>query len=142
MPTAPRSPLPCTVAAIRAGHFHDEIELRSAGASTLIATITRYNTQTLGLRPGVRVHARVKPASVLLLAGDSAAHVAAQNTLDATIEAIEPGAVRHEVMLSLPGGESLSASLTRTSADRLGLHPGQPVRAIFKASAVVLARAE
>lgn len=142
MPLAPRSALPCTVSAIRAGHIHDEIELRSAGASTLIATITHYSTQTLGLRPGVRVHARVKPASVLLLAKDASLRIAAQNALPATIEAIEPGAVRHEVTLSLPGGESLAASLTRTSADRLGLHPGQPVRAIFKASAVVLARAE
>lgn len=142
MPTPLHGTLPCTVAAIRAGHLHDEIELRSAGASTLIATITHYSTQTLGLRPGVRVHARVKPASVLLLAKDASLRIAAQNALPATIEAIEPGAVRHEVTLSLPGGESLAASLTRTSADRLGLHPGQPVRAIFKASAVVLARAE
>ncbi|MBO7411931.1 MAG: TOBE domain-containing protein [Ottowia sp.] len=142
MPTAPRSALPCTVAAIRAGHIHDEIELRSAGASTLIATVTHYSTKALGLCPGARVEALVKPASVLLVAGSESVRIAAQNTLHATIEAIEPGAVRHEITLSLPGGESLAASLTRPCAERLGLTPGQPVRAVFKASAVILARAE
>ena len=142
MPTSLHGTLPCTVAAIRAGHLHDEIELRSVGASTLFATITHFSTRALGLRPGVRVHARVKPASVLLHGGEGALRIAAQNTLDATIQSIEAGAVRHEVTLSLPGGEHLAASLTRTSADRLGLHPGQPVQAVFKASAVVLARPE
>ncbi|MBR4877230.1 MAG: TOBE domain-containing protein, partial [Rhodocyclaceae bacterium] len=70
MPTSLHGTLPCTVAAIRAGHLHDEIELRSVGASTLFATITLISPRALGLRPGVRVRALVQPASVLLHFGE------------------------------------------------------------------------
>lgn len=47
-----------------------------------------------------------------------------------------PGALVVQVALLLPGGQTLTASVTRESADLLELESGRPVLALCKATAV------
>ena len=64
--------------------------------------------------------------------------LSARNQLAGTVTRVLPGAVNTEVVLSLPGGGSVAAVVTNTSADALGLTIGAAATAVFKASSVIL----
>ena len=49
-----------------------------------------------------------------------------------------PGAVNAEVVLDIGGGTSIAAIVTQESLKALGLAPGAPATALFKASSVIL----
>jgi molybdate transport system regulatory protein len=63
----------------------------------------------------------------------------ARNQWLGTVAAIRAGAVNDEVEVLLPGSWRLTAVITRESTESLGLQPGQPVIALVKSSAVLLA---
>jgi len=63
----------------------------------------------------------------------------ARNQWLGTVAAIRAGAVNDEVEVLLPGAWRLTAVITRESTESLGLQPGQPVIALVKSSAVLLA---
>jgi molybdate transport system regulatory protein len=52
---------------------------------------------------------------------------------------VQKGAVTSLVVVTLPGGASGTASVTNDAVDALGLAPGQPATATFKAYAVMVA---
>jgi molybdate transport system regulatory protein len=55
------------------------------------------------------------------------------------ISNLQPGPVNTEVTIYLETGDSVVATVTRESAETLGLEIGKPALAVFKASAVILA---
>jgi molybdate transport system regulatory protein len=63
----------------------------------------------------------------------------ARNQWVGVVGAIRAGAVNDEVELQLPGGARVVAIITRESTEALGLRLKQPVIALVKASAVLLA---
>ena len=66
----------------------------------------------------------------------------ARNALRGTVTAIEGDGVTAIVTLSLAQGLSLRSSITRRSAEDLGLEPGRPVIALIKSSFVRLGEGE
>ncbi len=64
--------------------------------------------------------------------------ISAGNQLSGTVSAVKAGAVNDEVEISLPGVQTIVAIVTHESARSLGLAPGSPVTAIFKASSVIV----
>ncbi|MBU4215734.1 MAG: TOBE domain-containing protein [Actinobacteria bacterium] len=64
--------------------------------------------------------------------------ISARNVLEGSVGSVVDGAVNSEVHVTLPTGETVVASITRGSVDRLGLVPGAPVVAIVKAPLVML----
>lgn len=64
--------------------------------------------------------------------------ISARNVFDGIVSAIKPGAVTTEVDVALPGGTQIVATVTRDSAIELGLVVGRPVKAIVKASSVLV----
>ncbi|HNT39673.1 MAG TPA: TOBE domain-containing protein [Rubrivivax sp.] len=63
----------------------------------------------------------------------------ARNQWAGTVSAIRAGAVNDEVEVLMPGGARINAIVTRESSDALGLRVTQPVIAMVKAPAVMLA---
>src|SRR5262245_38150579 len=63
----------------------------------------------------------------------------ARNQFAGTISHVDTGPVTTEVVLTLKGGQEITATLTSSSAKRLGLQKGGAAIALVKASAVVLA---
>lgn len=122
------------------GAVNDEIELTLPGGDLIVAVITRDSSRTLGLRRGVEAVALVKSSWIILGRDDAAAplRLSARNCLRGTVRRVVAGAVNSEVELELAGGASLVAVVTRASVKALGLKPGQPASAIFKASSVIL----
>jgi molybdate transport system ATP-binding protein len=74
----------------------------------------------------------------ILVAVERPARISARNVLAARIEGVEPepdGSVRVEARLGAGEGAALCASLTRASAEELGLRPGLDVHLVFKTNA-------
>jgi molybdopterin-binding protein len=65
--------------------------------------------------------------------------ISARNTLKGRVKHIAPGAVNTEVTVELPGGAEVVSIITKASAERLHLAPGQEVYAVVKASDVMIA---
>ncbi len=64
--------------------------------------------------------------------------ISACNTLKGTVKAIKLGEVNAQVVLELEGGQELTSTITRTSAERLGLEVGKPAYALIKSSDVIV----
>lgn len=64
--------------------------------------------------------------------------LSARNQLKGTVVSVTRGPVSALVKMDVGGGQHVSATLTTEAVDELGLAEGQPVTAIFKASAVVV----
>jgi molybdopterin-binding protein len=79
--------------------------------------------------------AEVSTASALR----SGVQISARNQLTGVVASIEDGAVMSIVVIRLPGGEEVVASITKGSVDRLHLVVGQPATAIVKSTDVIIA---
>jgi molybdate transport system regulatory protein len=64
--------------------------------------------------------------------------LSARNQLTGTVTAVKTGAVMAEVTVDVDAG-SVTAAITDTSRDRLGLKEGDEVRVIIKATEVMIA---
>jgi molybdopterin-binding protein len=64
--------------------------------------------------------------------------LSARNQLTGTVAGIEPGAVMSIVRVALPGGQEITASVTKEAVAELGLVVGAPVTAIIKSTEVLL----
>jgi molybdate transport system regulatory protein len=66
--------------------------------------------------------------------------LSARNQLPGTIASIELGAVMATVVIRLEGGQEVVAAITKDSAERLALAPGDAVTAIVKATEVMVGK--
>lgn len=64
--------------------------------------------------------------------------LSARNQLQGTVKQVIHGAVESEVVIELSPGVEIVATVTKTSAERMGLQPGQSAWAIVKASNVIV----
>lgn len=139
MRTSARNRFAGVVARIARGAVNDEVEIRLAGGSSIVAVVTRESTETLEIAEGVTVVALV-PANVVTIAtGLEGARVSARNRLAGAVAVIGRGAVNAEVVLDIDGGGRIAATVTLASLDELGLAVGGRATALFKASSVILA---
>jgi molybdopterin-binding protein len=65
--------------------------------------------------------------------------ISARNVLKGTVKSVTHGAVNSEIVLELPGGQEIVATITKSSAERLGLAKGKQAYAVVKASSVMMA---
>lgn len=68
--------------------------------------------------------------------------ISARNTLTGTVRALTPGDIGAEVTLEVSPGVEPTATITRASAERLGLEVGRPASAVIQASDVMIAGGE
>jgi molybdopterin-binding protein len=59
--------------------------------------------------------------------------------LKGKVKTVKAGAVNSEVVVELQGGTEIVSTITKISAERLGLKPSQDVYAVIKASNVMIA---
>ena len=65
--------------------------------------------------------------------------ISARNQIDGTIKSIKRGPVNSEVIVSLAGDQTVVAIITLESVKRLNLKKGMRVKAVIKASDVMIA---
>lgn len=115
-----------TIAQLRAGTA--VIELEGGGQAFIPAQHLK-----LGLRAIFAIG-----SDEILIALDAPSRISARNVLAAVIERVEAepsDVVRVDARLGPGNGTRLSASLTRSSAEELGLRAGQPAYLVFKTNA-------
>ncbi len=64
--------------------------------------------------------------------------ISARNVFDGKVEAVKTGALNAEVDVLLPDGTRIVATVTNDSVAELGLAAGQAVKALVKASSVLV----
>ncbi|EYB66578.1 hypothetical protein DEIPH_ctg094orf0005 [Deinococcus phoenicis] len=65
--------------------------------------------------------------------------ISARNTLQGQVTSLKLGDVEAEVTLRIEDGVEITATITRASAERLGLAEGKVAHAVIKASDVMIA---
>jgi molybdate transport system regulatory protein len=139
MKSSARNQFSGVVAAVHDGAINDEIELEIAPGQRLVSTVTRESRQALKLEVGAKALALVKASAIMLVSDIAGMRFSARNQLTGKVDGVTPGAVNSEVLVRLPGGAVVVATITNASVSGMGLRQGDDVMAMFKASSVFLA---
>ena len=138
MKISARNILPGKVERVIKGAVNAEIDLTLDGGEAEVAIITNVSADALGLAEGSAAYAIIKASEVIVGKDVQAGKFSARNVLDGVIANVDDGAVNSEVIIQLPGGSQLAASITKASVHALNLKSGDQVSAIIKASNVII----
>ena len=138
MKISARNVLAGTVLTVERGTVNAEVSLALRGGESMVAIITNASVDSLGLTAGKSAFAIVKASEVMIGKGFDSAKLSARNVLAGQIASVKDGAVNSEILLRLPGGTEIVASITKVSAHNLGLATGDRVSAVIKASNVMI----
>ncbi|MCE6967727.1 TOBE domain-containing protein [Cereibacter sphaeroides] len=139
MKTSARNAYRSVVTAVTESTVSAEVTMDIGGGQSLVAVITGRSAADMGLAPGVEVFALVKSSFVIVAKGREVGALSVRNRLVGTVTSRTDGPVNSEVVLDLGGGRTLAATITRESAETLGLRVGDEATALVKSSHVILA---
>lgn len=139
MKTTARNQFLGRIASVQAGPSTTTVRVALEGGQAVTASLTSEAAQELGAAPGQEALALVKSSEVVLVTDFGGYRLSARNQLAGTVSRVQRGAVSSLVALTLPGGGSVTASVTNDAVDALALAAGQAATAVFKAYAVMLA---
>jgi molybdate transport system regulatory protein len=139
MKTTARNQFVGTVTALELGPVSAQVTIALAAGGEIVATLTSSAARRLKLKKGREALALVKASAVVLVTDFAGWRLSASNQLPGTVSRIERGAVSSLVVLTLPGGAAITASVTNEGVEALGLKVGVAASAVFKASAVLVA---
>jgi molybdate transport system regulatory protein len=126
------------VTAIRGGSVNAEVELSLNGEDKITATITHESLENLSFKIGSEAWALIKASWVILSTEDGDIKISVRNRLHGTVSRLTKGLVNSDVVLTLKGGNTVSAMVTNDSIEHMGLEVGAKACALFKASSVIL----
>ncbi len=138
MKISARNQLAGKVQNVTKGAVNAEVIVALEGGETMVAIITNASAESLGLAKDKDALAIVKASEVIIGKGLNGATLSARNVLAGKVVTVQDGAVNSEVVVRLPGGAQIAASITKESVRKLGLKSGDPVSAIVKASNVMI----
>lgn len=139
MKTTARNQFAGTIDAIDTGPVTTQVSVTIAGGQQIVATMTTSAATRLKLAVGKEAIALIKSSAVVLVVDFAGYVLSARNQFAGTISRLERGAVSSLVILTLPGGVNLTASVTNDAVDALALAVGQQATAVFKAYSVMVA---
>jgi molybdate transport system regulatory protein len=129
MKTSARNALRGVVTEVRLGAVNAEVRLKVSDFVEIVAIITRESAQDLDLEPGRTALALIKSSFVILAAGDTPLRTSARNCLAGVVIRHDRGTVNDEVVLEIDDGKTITATITRESAEALGIEVGAPATA-------------
>lgn len=138
MKTSARNQFLGKIKSVKHGPVSAEVILDIGGGDEIAAVITNESTEHLGLVEGMEAYALVKAPWVIVTTDDSL-KTSARNRLRGTVVRCHEGAINGEVVIELPGGKLVVATITNESIRELGLKEGKRACALIKASHVILA---
>lgn len=139
MKTSARNAFRCEVVDVRRAPVNVEVTLKVSDQNNIVAVVTNDSAEELGLVAGREVIALVKSSFVMLARGDVLPRVSARNLIWGEVVERIDGGVNSEIILDIGDGKTLTAVITRESAEELPLVVGDRACALFKASHVILA---
>ena len=139
MKTTARNQFAGTVSAVDLGPVSAQVSIALKGGDEITATMTAAAAKRLKLKKGQEALALVKASAVVLVTDFAGWQLSARNQLSGTVSRIEKGAVSSLVVLTLPGGSMITATITNDGLDALALKVGAAATAVFKAYSVMVA---
>ena len=97
------------ITGLKTGAVNAEVQVTLQGGATLVATVTMESLEALGLAMGKAVLALVKAPLVMVVTDLEGYRLSARNQLAGTITQVQKGAVNAEVVIGLPGGDTVAA---------------------------------
>lgn len=134
-----RNQLSGTVLDVTAGEVMAAVRVRLDGGQLVTAAITLDAATELNLTEGSSVQALIKSTEVSLATGPVKG-LSIRNQLAGTVTDVASGQAMARIKVEVEGG-SLTAAITKDSADELGLAAGSAVTALIKSTEVALAAA-
>jgi molybdate transport system regulatory protein len=139
MKTSARNQFAGTVRALSVGPVSAEVTIALKSGDEITATMTSAAAKRLKLKKGKEALALIKASAVVLVSDFAGWQLSARNQLAGTVSRIEKGSVSSLVVLTLPRGASVSASITNEGVAALEVKVGAPATAVFKAYSVLVA---
>jgi molybdate transport system regulatory protein len=139
MKTTARNQFAGTVSSVELGPVSAQVTIALASGAEITATMTSSAAKRLKLKKGKEALALIKASAVVLVTDFAGWQLSARNQLEGTVSRIERGAVSSLVVLTLPGGATMSASVTNEGVEALALKVGTAATAVFKAYSVMVA---
>lgn len=139
MKTSARNQFAGIVSAVETGPVSATVTIALKGGEEITATMTAAAAKRLKLKKGREAIALIKASAIVLVTDFAGWQLSARNQLAGTVSRIERGGVSSLVVLTLPGGATLSASITNEGVEALDLQVGAPATAAFKAYSVMVA---
>jgi molybdate transport system regulatory protein len=139
MKTTARNQFAGNVSALDIGPVSAQVTIALKSGDEITATLTSVAAKRLKLAKGKEALALIKASAVVLVSDFAGWQLSARNQLAGTVSRVERGAVSSLVVLTLPGGGTITASVTNEGVEALGLAVGLPATAVFKAYAVLVA---
>lgn len=138
MKTSARNQFLGKVINVKHGPISAEVTLDIGGGDVLTAVITNDSAEQLALQPGAEAYALIK-APWVIVTTEEGIRTSARNNLRGTVVRCQEGAINAEIVIELPGGKLVVATVTNESVHELGLAEGRQVTALIKASHIILA---
>jgi len=123
---------------LQQGAINTLVTIKLKGGDYLSSLVTNESVEALDLKIGSEIIAMAKAPAVMILKDLGATKLSARNILKGTVQRVVEGQVDCEVTLELPGGNTVSATLTRASDQALELHEGDEAWAVVQESNVIL----
>lgn len=139
MKTTARNQFAGTIKAVQIGPVSATVSLALKAGDEITATMTSAAAERLKLKKGKEAIALIKASAVVLVTDFAGWQLSARNQLAGTVSRIERGAVSSLVVLTLPGGATITASVTNEGVEALDLKVGAAATAVFKAYSVMVA---
>ena len=139
MKTSARNQFAGTISDVLKGPATAQVTLEVPGGFEISAAISAGAAKDLAVKKGREAIALVKASEVVLVTDFAGYRLSARNQLAGTVSRVQKGATSSLVGVTLPGGQTITASVTNDAVEALGLAVGQAATATFKAYAVMLA---
>jgi molybdate transport system regulatory protein len=139
MKTTARNQFAGTVSSVELGPVSASVVIALKAGDEITATMTSAAAKRLKLKTGQEALALIKASAVVLVTDFAGWQLSARNQLAGTVSRIENGAVSSLIVVTLPGGAAITASVTNDGVDALGLKVGVAATAVFKAYSVMVA---
>jgi molybdate transport system regulatory protein len=127
-----------TISAIQTSAINAELAVELKGGEQIVSSLTLTELQQLELEIGMDVLLLINDPEIIITTDTDNCSLSARNCLRGTVIRSLCDGVNAEIVIQLPSGDTLVATVSQISALALGLKPGISVHAVFKSNAVIL----
>lgn len=126
------------ITAIQKGAVNAEVLVELKGGEQIVASLALTELKRLELSIGDDVVMLINDPEIIINTDPGNYPLSARNCLRGTVIRVQYDGVDSEIVINLPSGNSLVATISQVSALALGLNPGISAYAVFKSNAVIL----
>jgi molybdate transport system regulatory protein len=126
------------ISTIKMGGVNAEMLVELKGGEQIVASLTLTELNLLEIGSGSDVVLMINDPEIIVITDLDDNLLSARNCLRGTVIRVQYDGVDSEIVIQLPSGDSLVATITQASALALGLKPGVLACAVFKSNAVIV----